>query len=766
MRPTFPQSLRAMGLSLRSALMMALCVVLADSAMQGQSEVAAIFQFGGNTDTGLLRERIRDVADGELIQREDGTWRTWLQDRFFFWELYPFYGSLLVAPQDVRVMRTAFNDIAVLKHDGGVVGVLTGLRFETPQPPVGVYTAVFLGNGRAYLIHESGELHMYAGNYSLPVGPDALLPPGVTYVQIESGHEFALALRSDGEIESWVPSWRPPIMIPPLPPETTYTGLSAGLHHAALLRSDGGIVMTGPDSFAMLNVPVLPPGITYTKVEVSDEWPPYSVAIRSDGRLIAWGDNSANQLSVPEPNPESPYVKLSLNDKLAVALRADGSIATWIPQQEARPVPPQLPPGIEYTKIQSLGYFNPPFTYFGLTSGGMIETWGEPLPWQPNPVGLNEIGPPPLGTRYIDIQGSSTHLLALLSDGTVMGWGLSTANHSSVPPLPFGLSYTTIGAAENGSLALRSDGQIVGWGNVSSLPIAVPQLPPGVTYTSFRVREQCAVAKRSDGAWVFWGSFAQGVNLLPSGINPGDIADIIPSSTVHLALLHNGQAISWTASAGPQLDIPPLPPGVVYKQLAFLPKGATALRSDGSVISWGSPAIWPGPFGPIDAPPLSADWEYTELIPCLRTLVLKRSRKLPLKMLPETQTVSVGQELRLELTGFSMSPFALMVDTVAYALPLSNSQMLGVPFPSLVTLDGTGYLSQVAPGATILPTPLRLSHSGHATYASPPIPPELAGATLYVQALSMDPNQPHFIALSTHGESAQPTPSCRVQILH
>jgi hypothetical protein len=757
-----------MGLSLRSALMMALSVVLADSAMQAQSEVAAIFYLGQSTDTGLLHERARDLADGQLIQREDGTWRTWLQDPVFISEyksngVQPFAGA-----QQMRLMRTDGPDYAAILNDGRVNAFLSGQIFEFSPLAPGNYVAISIGNGNAYLIHENGELHGVSANYSIPIWPDALLPPGIRYTQIESGTYFAVALRSDGNVESWVPSWGTSSIIPPLPPETTYTAIAVGSGHIALLRSDGRVVMLTPALSSMLNVPELPQGMTYTGVGISKNGPPYAVAIRSDGRLIAWGDNSANQLSVPEPNPESPYVKLSLNENLSVAMRADGTIATWIQGTDARPAPPSQEPGIEYTKIQALGPFLQPLTYFGLTSGGMIETWGEPHGWLSNPVGLNDVGPPPPGTRYVDIQASSTHLLALISDGTVVGWGLPSANVSAVPVLPAGLTYTAIGATENGSLALRSDGELVGWGSTSSLPILVPQLPPGLTYTSFRAYGQNAVAKRSDGAWVFWGVFAQGVNVLPSGINPQDVADIFPASNVHIMLLHSGQAISWTIFPGPQIDIPPLPPSVTYKQFVFLPGAVAALRSDGSLVSWGSGLHIPGLFAPqppLTAPELLPGWEYTELIPSHIALVLKRSRKLPLKMLPETQTVTVGQELRLDLVGFSLSPFALMVDTVPYALPLSNSQMLGVPFPSLVTLDGTGYLSQVAPGATILSTPLRLSHSGHATYLSPPIPPELAGTTLFIQALSMDPNQPHFIALSTHGVASQPTPSCRVQIL-
>src|SRR6185436_5506050 len=70
--------------------------------------------------------------------------------------------------------------------------------------------------------------------------------------------------------------------------------------------------------------------------------------------------------------------------------------------------------------------------------------------------------------------------------------------------------------------------------------------------------------------------------------------------------------VAWGASSYGQLNVPALPPGVVYVEVACGDYFSVARRSDGSVVAWGSneshqcnvPALPPG-FVYVD---LSAAW--------------------------------------------------------------------------------------------------------------------------------------------------------------
>ena len=91
------------------------------------------------------------------------------------------------------------------------------------------------------------------------------------------------------------------------------------------------------------------------------------------------------------------------------------------------------------------------------TFAGVIVVWGG------DPVVKDNI---PSGNDYIDIAASptpsSSHCLALKSDGSVVAWGDNTHGQCDVPA---GNDFVAIAAGPGHSLALKSDGTIVGWGS-------------------------------------------------------------------------------------------------------------------------------------------------------------------------------------------------------------------------------------------------------------------------------------------------------------
>ena len=115
------------------------------------------------------------------------------------------------------------------------------------------------------------------------------------------------------------------------------------------------------------------------------------------GRVVGWGDNSQQQLTVPAG--VSGVIAISAGDYNSVALKPDGTVASW--------------------------GFN--------TETGV-------------PAGLNGV---------TAIASGSLHTVALKSNGTVVSWGDNQLGQSTVPA---GLSgVTAIDAGDRHTLALKSD---------------------------------------------------------------------------------------------------------------------------------------------------------------------------------------------------------------------------------------------------------------------------------------------------------------------
>jgi len=113
------------------------------------------------------------------------------------------------------------------------------------------------------------------------------------------------------------------------------------------------------------------------------------------------------------------------------------------------------------------------------------------------------------------------------------------------------------------------------------------------------------VARRSDGAVVAWGpsnSFGQlNVPALPPGITYVEIA----VGTYHgLARRSDGSVVAWGSNAFGQGNVPSLPPGVSYVEIAAASNYSAALRSDGVVRAWGTTS------GVQNVPPLAPGQRY------------------------------------------------------------------------------------------------------------------------------------------------------------
>ena len=263
------------------------------------------------------------------------------------------------------------------------------------------------------------------------------------------------------------------------------------------------------------------------------------------------------------------------------------------------------------------------------------------------PDAVFNLGP---GSGVTQIAAGTLHSLALKSDGLVWAWGRnasgqlgdgSTDNNRLVPVQAVGLGsgsgVVAIAAGSAFSMALKSDGAVLTWGSnqledgtpgPSRLtPTAVSGLGAGSArpgaaghpegLIAIAAGATSAYALKSDGTVLAWGNNDDGrlgdgtttQRLTPvqvSGLGPGSgvIAIAAASEAGHvLALKSNGAVVAWGNNAAGQLGdgtttqqaspvaVSGLGAGSGVTALATGGAYSLALKSDGSVLSWGSNSL-------------------------------------------------------------------------------------------------------------------------------------------------------------------------------
>jgi alpha-tubulin suppressor-like RCC1 family protein len=232
--------------------------------------------------------------------------------------------------------------------------------------------------------------------------------------QVAAGEEFSLALRSDGTVWAWGRNDRGQLgrgttssgeLVPArVAVLNRVTQISAGRDFALALRSDGivfawganrfGQVGNGTASFSPVTVPVKVVGLSQvTGISAGSD---SALATENSGisavtSVWAWGNNDGGQLgdgtAVGHATPERvtglpvSIAGISVGAQFAAVLGTDGSVWGW--------------------GVNDLGQLN-----FA--------------PSRPVTRPVNEIA---AGSRITQISAGFLHMLALRSDGTVLGWG-------------------------------------------------------------------------------------------------------------------------------------------------------------------------------------------------------------------------------------------------------------------------------------------------------------------------------------------------------
>lgn len=356
-----------------------------------------------------------------------------------------------------------------------------------------------------------------------------------------------------------------------------------------VLRMDGRFFMQGQNGGRICDVPEPPPGRHYVDCTAT-------VGLLDDGSVVQWGDPII--WTVPSLPAGMRYIRMSSTGTLL--LRSDGELIGWGPNQYGQATLPALPTDAVFVDFEANG-----------RNSGLLFSNGQLLVWGNNSYGQCNVPPLPNGLAYTGMSFGSYHSLALRSDGWIVEFGaLGYPFLLGVPSLPSGLTYTMCAAGAGHSVALRSDGVLVAWGNNLYGQCNVPTLPPGTSCVQIVCGQLHTAVLLSNGQALTWGHagfWQSGIPIPPPAIGTSAVrhADAAVGANNGVVVYSNGTAASWGTSWG--TSVPPLPPGLGYLSARANIYHAAALRSDGSLIAWGS-----NQFGQLNIPSLPAGIHYVD----------------------------------------------------------------------------------------------------------------------------------------------------------
>ena len=232
------------------------------------------------------------------------------------------------------------------------------------------------------------------------------------------------------------------------------------------------------------------------------------------------------------------------------------------------------------------------------------------------------------GDNWATLGVSYEHMTAVKADGTLWSWGRNqygqvgqnnTADYSSPIQIP-GTTWSTSFAGYRNSYALKTDGTLWGWGVGEGLGQNQPdnanhsspiQIPGTTWTTAFDADQNRVLTTKTDGTLWTWGSNNDG-KLGQNNTTPQSSPIQIPGTTWgttmgkvscsdhgSFAIKTDGTLWVWGDTAAGALGLntagnnakrssPIQVPGTTWKEVSAIGYGAAAIKTDGTLWTWGS----------------------------------------------------------------------------------------------------------------------------------------------------------------------------------
>jgi alpha-tubulin suppressor-like RCC1 family protein len=192
---------------------------------------------------------------------------------------------------------------------------------------------------------------------------------------------------------------------------TNCSAIAAGKFHVLAVLDNGRVIGWGNNELGQLNIPTQAVNV----VSISAGYA-HSVALKSDGTVVAWGFNDSGQTNVPFGL--SGVIKVVSGDNFNLALLSNGRIVGWggSPYGNSPSRPPSYLTNGEIL-VRDIAAGNS----FGMAADvyGRVYVWGT----TDNRVLQVPSGLTNLQYNTIAVAAGQAHCLALLDNGTVVGWG-------------------------------------------------------------------------------------------------------------------------------------------------------------------------------------------------------------------------------------------------------------------------------------------------------------------------------------------------------
>ncbi len=287
-----------------------------------------VVAWGSNADLGcaipLPNKGFLAVSSGiyhNLGLKADGSVVTWgnkhkVYDRGQFDVPTPNSGFVAVAAGD-------FHSLG-LKADGSIVawGDNASGQCDVPVPNIG-FIAIVAGADHSLGLKADGSIIGWGKN---EFGQSFVPTPNSGFVAISARGGHSLGLKADGSVVAWGRNDFGQCTVPL--PSSGFVAVSAGNEHSLGLKANGSVVVWGNNDYGQSVLPE--PNSEFMAVAAGYY---HNLALKADGSIVAWGMDYAGQCEPPTPN--SGFTAVAGGEFHSLALVEAGTLQVTLTPPEA-----------------------------------------------------------------------------------------------------------------------------------------------------------------------------------------------------------------------------------------------------------------------------------------------------------------------------------------------------------------------------------------------------------------------------------------------